>query len=537
MLNAFLNIKIDYKSDAKKMCEQLDAEVIDTDSDKELDFVPNSLIGIDATYHRVKGLVILFTRWGRVGDTGQYQKTPFATVDEAADEFRKIFRAKTGNHWQTGFAAQPKKYRLVELQKRRRRRAREYKFDSLSKAIVDKRGDGQEESVEAKLPAPLQKLMKTLIRVHTGGDSYRSLATGRESAHHKPFGGLLSDESLTKAEDVLTRMEALVVQRDGIKDQQHSDDYLRVTGELVDLSEQFYHLIPVFGYQYEKLKPLFTRQELRDKQELYEKLKPLFTRQELRDKQELVHNLIHFEFASELLLAAQCRLPDVHPCDYVYKALGCHLQLLEAQADDDECQLILQYVHNTTQSTGKRAVKGIYRINRSGEDKRLTGTDRLADSNRWLLWHGTRAGNVLSILAKGLQKGPLGSQISGHLFGKGVYLADMFTKSQAYCYGTSDKFMLLCEVSLGEVQEVRISDLADDKPLTLANDKHSLKTSHARYIPDPQSTVYWKGRAVPLGEPIPQEFADKEYNDVNYNEYIVFNSEQICLRYLIHYKD
>ncbi|CAG2101284.1 unnamed protein product [Medioppia subpectinata] len=48
MLNAFLNIKIDYKSDAKKMCEQLDAEVMDTDNDKEPDFVPDSLIGIDA---------------------------------------------------------------------------------------------------------------------------------------------------------------------------------------------------------------------------------------------------------------------------------------------------------------------------------------------------------------------------------------------------------------------------------------------------------------------------------------------------------
>ena len=44
-------------------------------------------------------MYILFTRWGRIGDSGQYQHTPYHKLSEAVTEFCKIFRAKTGNYW------------------------------------------------------------------------------------------------------------------------------------------------------------------------------------------------------------------------------------------------------------------------------------------------------------------------------------------------------------------------------------------------------------------------------------------------------
>ena len=44
-------------------------------------------------------MYILFTNWGRIGDDGQYQQTPFPNEDEAVKEFKKIFRSKTGNQW------------------------------------------------------------------------------------------------------------------------------------------------------------------------------------------------------------------------------------------------------------------------------------------------------------------------------------------------------------------------------------------------------------------------------------------------------
>ena len=50
-------------------------------------------------WHRAKDMYILFTRWGRIGDTGQYQHTPYHKLSDAVVEFNKIFRAKTGNYW------------------------------------------------------------------------------------------------------------------------------------------------------------------------------------------------------------------------------------------------------------------------------------------------------------------------------------------------------------------------------------------------------------------------------------------------------
>ena len=46
-----------------------------------------------------RDLPILLTRWGRIGEEGAFQKTPFGTVREAVEEFKKIFEQKTGCRW------------------------------------------------------------------------------------------------------------------------------------------------------------------------------------------------------------------------------------------------------------------------------------------------------------------------------------------------------------------------------------------------------------------------------------------------------
>lgn len=42
---------------------------------------------------------MLFNRWGRVGDSGQHQRTPYNDPDAATAEFKKIFKSKTSNEW------------------------------------------------------------------------------------------------------------------------------------------------------------------------------------------------------------------------------------------------------------------------------------------------------------------------------------------------------------------------------------------------------------------------------------------------------
>ena len=44
---------------------------------------------------RHKDLWILFTNWGRIGNYGQYQNTPYGSAKQAEDEFRKIFKVRS----------------------------------------------------------------------------------------------------------------------------------------------------------------------------------------------------------------------------------------------------------------------------------------------------------------------------------------------------------------------------------------------------------------------------------------------------------
>jgi poly [ADP-ribose] polymerase len=84
--------------------------------------------------------------------------------------------------------------------------------------------------------------------------------------------------------------------------------------------------------------------------------------------------------------------------------------------------------------------------------------DRLGNTK--MLWHGTRAHNVLSILKGGLiippASGAGGYTIAGRMFGNGVYFSDQSTKSLNYSagYWSGDRdngniFMLNAEVAMG----------------------------------------------------------------------------------------
>jgi len=78
-----------------------------------------------------------------------------------------------------------------------------------------------------------------------------------------------------------------------------------------------------------------------------------------------------------------------------------------------------------------------------------------------LLWHGSRITNFVGILSQGLRIAPPEAPVTGYMFGKGVYFADMVSKSANYC-GTSREsnigLLLLCDVALGEMNDKFYAD-------------------------------------------------------------------------------
>ncbi|XP_019863495.1 PREDICTED: poly [ADP-ribose] polymerase 2-A-like, partial [Amphimedon queenslandica] len=93
-----------------------------------------------------------------------------------------------------------------------------------------------------------------------------------------------------------------------------------------------------------------------------------------------------------------------------------------------------------------------FNLERHGEKKRYKPFSKL--DNRMLLWHGSRLTNFVGILSQGLRIAPPEAPVTGYMFGKGVYFADMVSKSANYCWTSPQSpvgLMLLCEVALGNM--------------------------------------------------------------------------------------
>ena len=100
-------------------------------------------------------------------------------------------------------------------------------------------------------------------------------------------------------------------------------------------------------------------------------------------------------------------------------------------------------------------LEDIFRIERAGEAERFAKSQyaKLKKKDRRLLWHGSRTTNFGGILSQGLRIAPPEAPINGYAFGKGVYMADISSKSAQYCMaGMSGNtgLLLLCEAELGK---------------------------------------------------------------------------------------
>ncbi|XAR61347.1 NAD(+) ADP-ribosyltransferase [Bertholletia excelsa] len=220
----------------------------------------------------------------------------------------------------------------------------------------------------------------------------------------------------------------------------------------------------------------------------------------------LTLGLMQVEALGEIEVATKLLEDDIHmqedPFYAHYQRLHCELAPVEA--DSEEFSMIATYMRNThakTHSNYTVDIGQIFRVSREGEADRFRKFS--CTKNRMLLWHGSRLSNWTGILSQGLRIAPPEAPATGHMFGKGVYFADMFSTSATYCYSTpsSTVGVLLLTKGLGA---------------TAPN------VSEERILED--------GVTVPLGKPKEQPGTK---GALLYNEYIVYNVDQIRMRYVI----
>lgn len=166
-------------------------------------------------------------------------------------------------------------------------------------------------------------------------------------------------------------------------------------------------------------------------------------------------------------------------------------------------------------------------MDRHGENERFEVVKNKIH-NRQLLWHGSRLTNWAGILSQGLRIAPPEAPITGYLFGKGIYFAEAVSKSATYCYAktsNNEGLLLLCEVALGNPQEYFQPTCVTSLP----DGKHSVKGCGA-IMTDPKDVeITPDGVIIPYGKCI----SSKQKSSLQFNEFIVYTTEQVKMRYLL----
>ncbi|XP_012722785.2 poly [ADP-ribose] polymerase 1 [Fundulus heteroclitus] len=422
----------------------------------------------------------VFRSWGRVGTTiGGNKLDKFHDKNSAMDNFLSVYKEKTGNEWgASDFTKYPNKFYPLEI---------DYGQDEEAvKRLTASAG------TKSKLDRPIQDLIKMIFDV----ESMKKAMVEFEIDLQKMPLGKLSKRQIQSAYALLTQVQQAV--SDGVPEAQ-----------ILDLSNRFYTLIPHdFGM---KKPPLLSNLDY------------------IQAKVEMLDNLLDIEVAYSLLRGgAQDNEHD--PIDINYEKLKTKIEVVDKTTQ--EAEIIMQYVKNThaaTHNTYTLEVQDIFKVAREGEHQRYRPFEEL--HNRQLLWHGSRATNYAGILSQGLRIAPPEAPVTGYMFGKGVYFADMVSKSANYCHTSQSDpvgLILLAEVALGNMHELKKASHVTKLP----KGKHSVK-GLGRTAPDPNASVTLDGVQVPLGKGVNTNIDD---TSLLYNEYIVYDVAQVNLKYLLKIK-
>ncbi|KAL4069316.1 poly polymerase catalytic domain-containing protein [Scleroderma citrinum] len=449
----------------------------------------------------------LYTRWGRVGENGQKQeKGPWPSA-MAINEFKKQFRSKTGVAWERrAILCLPSLGKYMWLE-------RSFEDDGAPEQSGSKKEDRL--IPQSTLSAELQDFCSLifsskLLDAHLSSMNY--------DANKLPLGKLAKStilngfSALKKLAEVLDKIDGDLAKSLG--------GFQRACEQL---SGEYYSIIPhAFG----RNRPTVINEMNTLKKEL-----------------DLVDALGDMEVAHKLI-SENIDVDDngnpLNPLDAHFRSLGLS-KMEPISQSSKEFQTLVQYATNTHGDTHyfKATVLNVFRVERESETNAWTaaGFDRITPGNRMLLWHGSRTTNFAGILKQGLRIAPPEAPVSGYMFGKGVYFADIL-QSANYCHAYLSNnvgILLLCEVAVKPYLELTSATYDADVTCKTAN----MLATKGVGITQPTE---WQDAGAALENPalqgchMPKGPASRVSSSgayLLYNEYIVYDPAQIRLRYLL----
>ncbi|XP_022647178.1 poly [ADP-ribose] polymerase-like isoform X2 [Varroa destructor] len=422
-----------------------------------------------------RGTYFVFRAWGRIGTTiGGNKLEEHSTLQDAMLDFKGLFLEKTGNEWENrkNFEKKPKLFNIIEIDY-----MQDHDAALCTKQILATNSD-------SKLPLPVQELICLIFDVNLLNQQMKEFEIDLQKL---PLGKISIDQ-ISKAYKVLNELQELI-------------DKKGSRLQFLDASNRFFTIIPHdFGMNAPPL--LDNVDSIKDKISMLDSL----------GEMELTMKMLKQEDKTQI------------PVDHHYAQLKTEIDVVSRNAP--VFGLLQKYVsttHATTHSSYELEIMDVFTVARQGEAQRYKPFKRL--QNRRLLWHGSRLSNFAGILSQGLRIAPPEAPVTGYMFGKGIYFADMVSKSANYCCTSPSNpmgILLLCEVALGAMYECTQAEYITKLP----DKKHSTKGIG---MTEPQEEEMLDGVVVPMGP------TKKSSNKTSllYNEYVVYDVAQVQIKYLL----
>ncbi|KAJ9207153.1 hypothetical protein DTO164E3_427 [Paecilomyces variotii] len=452
-----------------------------------------------------------WTRWGRVGEIGQ-SAILGQNLESAMAEFKKKFKDKSGLTWENRLDPPKKgKYTFIERNYEEDSDNDEDETNGKKKSTEEKK---ESKAVESTLSVPIQNLMNFIFNQ---GHFLSAMAQMSYDARKLPL-GKLSKRTLRAGFQILKDLSDLFADH-SLAMSKYGVSYRDATE---DLSNRYFTTIPhVFG----RNRPPVIDNEAMIKREVV-----------------LLEALTDMEISNEIMKDSSKDEEEINRLDRMFQGLGME-EMTPLDHSSSEFKEIKDYLLGTHGSTHhlRYQVLDIFRIERQGENDRFNKSPyaNLPNSNRRLLWHGSRSTNFGGILSQGLRIAPPEAPVSGYMFGKGVYFADMSSKSANYCWSSSSANMgllLLCDVELGdpmlELTSANFNAGNDAKAGGMLSTLGKGMTvpqgwKDAGCVHPSLKGVKMPDTSAPLG-------SSGGFHGLMYNEYIVYDVAQIRQKYLLH---
>ncbi|KAJ7924472.1 poly polymerase catalytic domain-containing protein [Mycena leptocephala] len=425
---------------------------------------------------------LLFTRWGRVGVPGSTQvKVLAASVRKlymltgsrapgpamAVNEFKKQFKAKAAVNWENrvGMVQKSGKYTWLE-----RDYGDEDEDDDKATGGSDKKKNNA--PIPPSILAPeLQDFCSLIFLLRTNRSPYlhsqlltfhasiinETLSSMNYDANKLPLGKLAKSTILKgfaalKVDGIFLNLAEVIDKPNGETAKENGGFATACS----TLSSAYYSIIPHdFGMR---------RPTNINTQDLLKRYLTFYL-----PSIALSDTLLHQEIASKLIAANQHEDENgnpVNPSTRTSAPWAC--RAWSPSSAPQMSSVSSRYVRDThghTHGHIKANVLNAFRVERAGETAAWEkgGFDKMADGERLLLWHGSRSTNFAGILKQGLRIAPPEGE---YMFGKGVYFADMMSKSAGYCYSHLSHdtgLLLLCEVAAKPFYELTNAEYNADK--------------------------------------------------------------------------